>query len=681
MAPPSAKKRKVEGKAPAVPQPPPLPPEVKLPEGTTCRTQVRLMALRTRILTGESTTKKIIAQLVKDTSTASKIATRALELFARTWFDAHGAFPTTVKDTKQKIKWTTLIDQCFKISSDSKRPQAKPQPGWDAFMARWIATGGEHGNINFKGFTQVLTAESQAYITTAMKNYNKIALRDHTIRALKYLYPGHARATYTNAFNGIDCPEFKLLEAGAQALVVQCLEIQAMPCSRGSAEEDKNAASIEASIIFRLSMMESMERVERTREVTDKVTGVKSIVVIQPKLFSLFPHARSSARFISIDDRVAHGILVKAKTETSSTDEKGALKRLFIGISPILSRFERQGFYFPHCVKTNGVQVHFPFEKYKDPMGIVIPVGIVSDYQRKHVRSTDMEDESADPAFEGFEDASRGLFHINAVRIGSCLPRDSVIGMDPGENNIVATSSGKKVTKADFYAWRKPGGATGIDALPLSDDKRQKKAERKGMRQRAKREIEGVQDALSAASMKTHNYDAFQASLRMFHQHAPAVQRYYGSRALRDERFRRVIRQQKGVSRLFAHLDVAVGSSKIIAFGKGYSGRKAQYGQSLPPAPVQMVIRELSKRCRVVMTHENRSSKTCAQDGCGAEVHFDGQRGDERVTTCRNCGKNLERDLNAAVNIASVLLQHSIDGKRPPHLMFGRHGVHLESEA
>jgi len=46
-----------------------------------------------------------------------------------------------------------------------------------------------------------------------------------------------------------------------------------------------------------------------------------------------------------------------------------------------------------------------------------------------------------------------------------------------------------------------------------------------------------------------------------------------------------------------------VGYSKVIAFGKGYGGRRARHGDSMPVAPVKMIVRELAKRARVVMTH------------------------------------------------------------------------------
>ena len=67
-------------------------------------------------------------------------------------------------------------------------------------------------------------------------------------------------------------------------------------------------------------------------------------------------------------------------------------------------------------------------------------------------------------------------------------------------------------------------------------------------------------------------------------------------------------------------------------------------------APIKMVIRELSKRARVVMSHER-----IRYERIRCELEFAGQRGTVRRTTCPGCEEDLERDDNAARNIASVL--------------------------
>ena len=61
-----------------------------------------------------------------------------------------------------------------------------------------------------------------------------------------------------------------------------------------------------------------------------------------------------------------------------------------------------------------------------------------------------MEDEHAAPAFTGFAEATKGLFHIKAVPVGTVIPLTDILGMDPGENNIAATSDGKAVSKEEF---------------------------------------------------------------------------------------------------------------------------------------------------------------------------------------------------------------------------------------
>jgi len=70
-----------------------------------------------------------------------------------------------------------------------------------------------------------------------------------------------------------------------------------------------------------------------------------------------------------------------------------------------------------------------------------------------------MENESADPAFDGFPEATKGLFHMNAVPVGAPIPVTDIVGMDPGEMKAKpsATSDGMAVSKEEFFGWRKPG--------------------------------------------------------------------------------------------------------------------------------------------------------------------------------------------------------------------------------
>ena len=120
------------------------------------------------------------------------------------------------------------------------------------------------------------------------------------------------------------------------------------------------------------------------------------------------------------------------------------------------------------------------------------------------------------------------------------------------------------------------GGSPASQRLPSPNTR--KKGERGANRRLAKAAIKRVEQELSATSSKTHDYERFAANLRVFNQHTQTVEKHYGSRTARGERFRASIRVQRGIPRLFTRLGIpAVGYTKIIAFGKG--GLSAVWGQ------------------------------------------------------------------------------------------------------
>jgi len=197
------------------------------------------MALSASLLSGGSTAKHEIQEIVGVVSAACRRGTRALEVYAREVLRKNGGL-----FTDEAVNWSTLIDQCFKMTAANARP-TKIQPGWSEMLAVWTDSGGGQKDADLQHLSQALTFESQAYITTAMKNYNGIALRAHTLRSIRFLYPGHQRHVYKNAFNGGDDPAFVALHPGAQELVRRCMEIEVLPCKRATVKDgDQNRASM-----------------------------------------------------------------------------------------------------------------------------------------------------------------------------------------------------------------------------------------------------------------------------------------------------------------------------------------------------------------------------------------------------------------------------------------------------
>ena len=369
-----------------------------------------------------------------------------------------------------------------------------------------------------------------------------------------------------------------------------------LPAREAKAAVDKNKACIEASILLRMDLLEQMQGVERWR--VDRETGQRERT--RPRLFNLFPQARQCGRFVTIDDYVAYGILCRLKAPLRlTTTAKGALQRLFLTTSKPLAVFARQNYLFPHTVKTNGVQINIPYEKYFDPSGAsMFPAAVTTNIRNAYRKN--MQDETAESTAD-FSKAKNGLFAMSSVPIGA-LPRECIVGMDPGENNIVATTDGVKVPKEEFYAWRKPG--TFPKHLLSHDQEEIRRCNRtyRAVNQAHRRKkIVKIQEALMATPMKTVGFGDFLEGLRLHNSHTATLQEYYGCRTRLDARFRRFIRQQKGVERLLTAVNISPECNKVVAMGRAYTGRRAKFGDCLPVSPVKMVARQLAKRCRVVM--------------------------------------------------------------------------------
>ena len=212
-------------------------------------------------------------------------------------------------------------------------------------------------------------------------------------------------------------------------------------------------------------------------------------------------------------------------------------------------------------MRTNGVQLNIPYEKYFGPGGgSVSPTAVTTTIRNSYRKN--MQDETAESTAD-FSKATHGLFAMSSVPIRE-LPQGSIVGMDPGENNIVATTDGVKVGKKEFYSWRKPG----LAPVPLKNpekeaDRRMKRTRRAANQARKHGRIAAIQESLMKTPMKTVGFRNFVKGLRLHNAHTATLQEYYGSRTRLDERFRQYIRQHKGLGRLLTAVKIEPGSNKV----------------------------------------------------------------------------------------------------------------------
>ena len=162
--------------------------------------------------------------------------------------------------------------------------------------------------------------------------------------------------------------------------------------------------------------------------------------------------------------------------------------------------------------------------------------------------------------------------------------------------------------------------------------------------------------------MKTSNQDAFLEGIRVFHQHRRTLEKYYGSGTVRSRRLRRYGSTQSGMEKLLKM--VAPAEDTILAYGNGYFGASARKGCQGGPPVCKSVRRYLARFRRVVLIDEFRTSvrSSC----CGAVLPW--SKGGPRTILCPGCGKEIERDVNAAQNMLAIWTSHLKDGSRPPAL-------------
>ena len=83
---------------------------------------------------------------------------------------------------------------------------------------------------------------------------------------------------------------------------------------------------------------------------------------------------------------------------------------------------------------------------------------------------------------------------------------------------------------------------------------------------------------------------------------------------------------------------------------------------------MQRILLEIARVARVVFVPEFLTSKRCSRcHSCGEDKSRDYMRIDSktRMATCPHCKYEVDRDVNAADNIANVVYQWMIDGTRP----------------
>lgn len=81
-------------------------------------------------------------------------------------------------------------------------------------------------------------------------------------------------------------------------------------------------------------------------------------------------------------------------------------------------------------------------------------------------------------------------------------------------------------------------------------------------------------------------------------------------------------------------------------------------------APVRKLVRKLQQRCRVVVAYEYNTS---AMSACCGERQ---EKKSNRIMRCPSCTREMDRDINGAMNMMELLRQRITDGTRPKYLQW-----------
>ncbi|KAK1944188.1 hypothetical protein P3T76_004100 [Phytophthora citrophthora] len=252
---------------------------------------------------------------------------------------------------------------------------------------------------------------------------------------------------------------------------------------------------------------------------------------------------------------------------------------------------------------------------------------------------------------------------------GTTEDYDVIWGIDPGRTDfITATNQDGKTVRfrtSDFYR------ASGYSRSNRKSKHRIDKSP--GTRELLK----------STPSKKTASVELFCVAIEFWFEHGRRLLSFFMDPFFRKLKFRRYTLRSSQLDRACFELAGARGTKTIVGFGDcGMAGEGVIKGSV--PGPVKTFARKLARYCEVVVVDEFRTSKR--HYDCHSFSDLENQRVKRRcrdgvvrsvpvhkvlhcLTKNGGCGKSVDRDVNAAKNILSVL-QNQLAGvaERPLRL-------------
>ena len=623
--------------------------------GTVQTTHTRAVLLNGHVVAEHvdlSRLREHIDKEVEAVSIAMRCGSRFLEMQVRLVLsDSGGVVPND-------FPWKLVVCQAFAAMQTRANPQKKT-PKYDEAKVLWrdlTVPEGSPPSVTLQAANS-LTFESNAYYRTLLSNYSKISLCPHVFWTLRFVYPhhwDHLKVVLASAWSKKTTQSLEVLRLALpkehMVLVEDSLRLQ-------KTKFDESVVSEATTIRWTCLGMLDAEAARFPDGKPMRGSGPRGKHwVLKPSFFPLVPQCREASRFVTLDKQWAWKFLGLKRADKEGTRD--------VGIGTLFHKrvWERTGHGFdgfPQTIKTNGVEVHIPFLKTREVLKSS------TDWKKfSGVEGADQDTPSSCP--QELVDAlrssnPRGLFHIQATEL---LDEDNpalvgAIGIDPGVKNLVTSSTGVKVTRQDYYG-------TCRHKKRIKKDKKNKKKKTRRVWTHSKRGVkpQSVRDA--EAYLKAHmqgvgqRQDAFLRNLQMWLSCTESLRKFYGSRTWRCGRAARGGGLRRALALVVAK--VVPDPNVLVAFGN-YPGRRCRHGDTAGPVAVKGLRRALARHRVVVVVDEFRTTLTHHQ--CGLEMTVCPEDRHEKI--CPRHGQ-VDRDVNAGLNIREVLVEHVKSGSRPSYL-------------